>query len=159
MECQALIQLIGIGNRDRAEDGVGLLVAQRIADLHPDWSVLQVRQIVPELVDCVADARVLIFVDGSVDVAVGAVQVERIAMDGSAFRRGMASHQFDPAMFLALVQLIESSHNGKSVGEYLPRQAWCVKIGIEQIGFGGAISARVTRGMERAVRDIEALVV
>ncbi len=159
MQTQAShVQLIGIGNVDRQDDGVGQLVVRRLAELHPDWCVLQVRQLVPELVDCVADARILIFVDGAVDVAAGDVQVERIALDGSAFRRGVASHQFDPAMFLSLVQLIETSCNGESVGKNLRRYVWCVRIGIEQIGFGGAISARVMLGMERAVEQVGALV-
>ena len=142
--------LVGIGNVDREDDGVGQLVVQRLSQRHPSWPVLLVRQLLPELVDQVANAPVLIFVDAATDLPPGDVQVSQLASTTSDVSPGLGSHLLHPEPFMALLRLVAATDRE-------PCKAWCVRIGIERLGFGQTLSAPVALAVARGVEQVESL--
>ena len=144
--------LIGIGNVDREDDGVGYRVVERLHQLHPDWPILLVRQLLPELVDRVAGAAHLIFVDADVALTAGEIQLAQIQPAAATAHGGLGSHRLDPAQFMSLLQTVSGAERG------LPT-AWCCRIGVERFGFGSTMSSKVDEAVVSAASEVEALVV
>jgi hydrogenase maturation protease len=166
MPRQTSIQLIGIGNKDRSDDGVGALVVEQLAARHPDWNALCVRQLLPEFVAAVAEMHTLFFVDGAVDIAAGEVQVSRVEIAQRPSGWSSLSHYVEPSQFMRLVQLFKSAiavqasrlatmeGTATDAAPSLPA-AWYVRIGIEKLDHGRQLSPLVAQAMARAASEIE----
>lgn len=147
MNTKVQIKVIGIGNIDREDDGVGHVIAESLKRLHPNWNVSLVRQLLPEMVAWVSDCDQLIFVDAAVDLMPGIVVLDQV----SAATTTLISHQMAPAQLMTLAELIRTGHASTSK---LP-DAWCVKIGVGRLGFGRQLSADVQASVEVAIEAVE----
>jgi hydrogenase maturation protease len=99
--------VIGYGNRLRGDDGVGWLVADALAD-DPRMrgvDVLAVHQLTPDLVEEVAHASRVVFVDALLDTVArpGLVAVARLEPDPDA--RALA-HHLGPGVILSLADAV-----------------------------------------------------
>ena len=141
------IVVIGVGNRDRADDGAGLAVAERVRA----FGIEGVRVVTSpgdpiEIIDAWSDSDAAIVVDALVP-------------HGSAGR----IRRFDPLREPAGAGLFASSTHQLGVGEavelaralaVLPPRL--VVFGIEASGFepGGSLSPEVARAVERAAQAV-----
>lgn len=134
------IRIIAWGNRGRCDDGVALILAEkleaRFAD-DPEVSVQQYHQLGPELADDLGRCRLAIFIDAHVkpeweDVAVEPVQ----PCDQAA----IYAHHFPPPLLLALT---------RSVGAPLP-PAHLVSIRGRCFEFGDELSPAAQADVGRA---------
>jgi hydrogenase maturation protease len=100
----AVILVIGYGNELRGDDGLGPAVAEAVAAIGlPDVECLAVHQLVPELAERLADARLAVFVDARVGPGEQAVEVTRIKTGESG---GLMAHAADPRALLALARAV-----------------------------------------------------
>lgn len=94
--------VIGIGNTIRGDDGVGVLIAGRIADRHPEVDVLCLHQLSPELADTITRYDRLVIVDAS--IAAPGLRVTPLRADMSmALPR---THDVTPGGILALASTL-----------------------------------------------------
>jgi hydrogenase maturation protease len=136
--------VIGYGNTLRCDDGVGPKVAEAVAALSlPGVSTLVAPQLTPELADPIAQARMVIFVDASVD-APREVQLRRL--EPAATSQIMA-HAADPRTMLALA---------RDIFGHAP-EAWWLTIPAADLGFGEELSALAQAGFQTAIEHIRAL--
>ena len=98
--------VIGIGNPLRSDDGVGWWLARMARRLRPMPRVLLVQQLTPELVEDLALAQRVLFIDAWLPQGGEAVPARRarlqplqFATDGGA---GAFSHHLDPQQLLAI---------------------------------------------------------
>ncbi len=141
--CAALV--IGYGNELRGDDGAGPKVAAAVAR----WNLLGVRalschQLMPELADPMAQARLVIFVD-AVAGAARAVQVRELAPWDGARSIGHAS---DPRALLALTRAIFGR---------CPR-AWLVTIPAIDFEVGRPLSAVAEEAIQAALEQVRNLI-
>jgi len=136
--------VIGYGNTLRSDDGVGPKVADTVAALAlPGVRALTLPLLTPELADPVSQARVVIFVDATVD-APREVQLRELA---PADTSQIMAHSASPATLLALA---------RDVFGHAP-EAWLLTIPVENIDIGEELSAFARRGLEVAVEEIKKL--
>lgn len=140
------IVVIGYGNAMRSDDGLGLRVAEAIAEAnYPGVRVRTVFQLVPELAPELAETRLVIFVDALVDsggsvVALTPVEAEEIT--------DWSTHAADPRTLLALT---------RSVFGRTP-EAWWLKVPGRQFDFGEGLSSTAEDRMRQAISRIEELI-
>ena len=95
--------LIGYGNPLRGDDGLGPYVADHLAaDLLPADRRVACHELTPEFAVPLSEARLVIFVDASRDLAPGEVACARIAPAPPG--QGAFSHALTPAALLALAR-------------------------------------------------------
>ena len=102
--------ILGIGNPLRGDDRLGWVAAER---LRPQAEaagaeVLCVQQLSMDLVETVAAAARVLFLDAKVGQPAG--QLEVTTLDGNSCLSGYDSHFFDPATLLAAVQALYGGH-------------------------------------------------
>jgi hydrogenase maturation protease len=96
--------VICLGNPLRGDDGLGAMVAARLAAVGvPDDSVRVVGGLLPELAADVAAADGVLFVDASADLAPGEVRVAPVSGTGAGARW---THSLSPADLLALTAAV-----------------------------------------------------
>lgn len=100
------ILIVGYGNGLRSDDGVGRVVAERLAD-DPRLSgatVLSVHQLTPELAIDVSRARVVVLIDAALGGRPGAITVGRLAPPRSPAVTPTTSftHSLDATSLVAL---------------------------------------------------------
>lgn len=138
------ILVIGYGNTLRSDDGVGPQVAEAVAA----WNLSGVRALTcpllaPELADPVSLARVVVFVDATVD-APREVQLRKLEPAQSS---QIMAHAASPATLLALA---------RDVFEHAP-EAWLLTIPATNLGFSERLSPDSERGKAMALEAIEKL--
>lgn len=136
--------VIGYGNELRGDDAAGPRVAEAVEAWGREGTrVLVVHQLLPELAEDVAGARVVFFVDASVEA--DAVVVERIEprMDAS-----MTSHGGEPGAVLALARTVYGR---------VPEASWLVHVPVEQFDLAAPLSERTRAGVAEAVEAIRAV--
>lgn len=133
--------VIGYGNELRGDDAAGLRVAEAVEAWHDeDTRVLLAHQLLPEMAEDVAGARVVFFADASIKVQ--DVVVERI---GPRCDPVMRPHSGEPGAILALAQAVY----GRA-----PTEAWLVHVPVEQFDLAAPLSERARLGVEKAVAAI-----
>ena len=92
--------IIGYGNPLREDDGLGWRAADLLAS-HPGLGsaeIIQRHQLLPELVEDLTNAAVVVFLDAAMDLAPGEVRCERV----EAEEMNGCSHQFGHSQLLGL---------------------------------------------------------
>ena len=136
--------VIGYGNTLRRDDGVGVKVAEAVAEMDlPGVSVIARHQLVPELAGPISQMRGVIFVDAN---AGAAEKVEFDFVEPSTNAQILA-HAVNPSSLLALAKKLF----GKSP------KAWTLAIPAEDFGFGDGLSPRAEEGFRAALAQIRAL--
>jgi hydrogenase maturation protease len=155
--------VIGYGNTLRSDDGVGQIVARKIANSHlPGVRSLYLHQLTPELAADIAEVELVIFVDATLAaiplcgccrtaqrLAGSEIAPEvRVSPLQPLFSIEIKSHTSDPRMLLNLAQTLYN---------HCPK-AWWVTIPGENFELGDAISPLARRGITQALRQIDSLI-
>ncbi len=136
------IIVIGIGNPQRGDDGIGPLIVSHLHARHPALArCMIVRQLLPEMIPEVENAEVIVFVDAAVDCPIATIEWGQIKPDQ---RFSAVGHLLEPTQFLALLKLCSPQ---------VP-QAWCLRVGIEQCQPGSTISDTVAALVPDAVKQL-----
>ncbi len=140
--------LIGYGNPLCGDDGAGPAVVQRLERLLGrqaggaiTWRIE--RQPLPELAEPISRARRVIFIDASVCLAPGQVQVHRLRAQDPEYCLG---HHLSPEQLLALCR--------EGFGA-CPAEVWMVAIGAQSLALGDELSGVVARTIERLCRHLQ----
>jgi hydrogenase maturation protease len=137
--------VIGYGNPLRGDDAVGPYVAEAVDSWRrPDVQARAVHQLTPELVELLAGAGQVVFVDACIDAETDAVSVQRLE---SAYSGGSLGHVCDPRWLLALCRAL----HGRCP------DAWLVTVPGVSLEFGVELSEAGRRGIGRALEQIKAL--
>jgi hydrogenase maturation protease len=133
--------IIGYGNEIRSDDAVGPRVAREIASWgDPRLQAIAVHQLTPELVEMVAAAERVVFVDAGLDDE-GAVWTR--LLEPAAGATGV-THSGDPRELLALADALYGRHP----------EAWLITVPAASLEFGEGLSVPAERGVEAALRQI-----
>ncbi|MGV2389201.1 MAG UNVERIFIED_CONTAM: hydrogenase maturation protease [Microcystis novacekii LVE1205-3] len=119
------ILLIGYGNTLRNDDGVGVRIAEIIAEgVKPHVQVIATHQLTPELAADIADASLVIFVDAVLSNQTD-IQIEKLA---AVTEWNNSGHAESPASLLALTQAIYQQ-TSSAWGIFIPaiNCEFCVK--------------------------------
>lgn len=139
--------IIGYGNPQRRDDGVGAWVVDRLRpnlEHRPDIHLWIQHQLVPDMIDTLKAARTIVFVDATTETLERgwnwtAPQPEFTALPYLA-------HHFSPAFILWLLL---------RVYDQTP-EAWMVSVAGNDFSFGNGLSQRASRRAARAASEIEA---
>ena len=106
----AEILIIGIGNPIRGDDGLGWAVVNVLAEQFsdPGFGFMQVQQLTMDLVEPIAEARFVIFIDARLGSSPG--QIEQIEIEASTSIDAPITHFFDPQTLLAAIQALYGCH-------------------------------------------------
>lgn len=134
------ILVIGYGNTLRFDDGVGPAVAEAVAS----WGLPHVQtetchQLVPELIDVIATARLVILVDA--EISTGEVRARSVDDSNDA---DLLGHHFTPERLLGMTRAI-LGHCPKSV---------LITIPVKDLSFGEKLSEQARRGVVEALKII-----
>jgi hydrogenase maturation protease len=141
------VLVVGYGNTLRGDDGVGRVVAERLA-ADPRLrgaDVRAVHQLTPELASDVSAANLLVLVDASTDTPEGSVLVQALPPVATA---GSSSHHVGPSTLVALARELW----GAAPPVYL------VEVGVETMDVGDRLSPRVDDAVPVAMDAVVALV-
>ncbi len=134
------IRIIAWGNRGRCDDGVALVLAERLQERFaddPDVSVQQYHQLGPELAADLNECRLVIFLDAHVREDSPEVCVERVEPVEAA---ACGPHHCHPPVLLAMA---------KSMQFKVP-PAWLVTVRGHCFEFGDSLSEATAAAMEKA---------
>ncbi|MCS6851370.1 MAG: hydrogenase maturation protease [Gemmataceae bacterium] len=138
------ILVIGYGNPLRSDDGAGPVVAQAVASL-PGVETVIVHQLLPELVDRLANATCVIFVDAAQAPPGAGVELALVRpVTDEALAVG---HTFTPGQLLGLTQLV----HGRTP------EAWLVTVPGCCFAVGEGLSPTAAAGVRQACGLIERL--
>ena len=151
------VLVVGYGNPLRSDDGVGPVVAERLA-ADPRLLGADVRaehQLTPELALDASRASLLVLVDAAEDLEAGEVAVRRIDHGGAA-GPGLPeeagpplTHHLDPGGLLALARQLFGS---------APAEIVIIGIGPASLEVGETLSPEVEAAVPRVVEAVAALV-
>lgn len=136
--------VIAFGNPLRCDDGVAAAVAAQLADVIPAARIMTVHQLLPELAESAAHARVVVFVDASIEGTPGDVRHRLVESE----EVGVPGHSLTPARLMGLARSLYES----SPPSYL------VSVSGEQFGFGTHFSEPVAAAVPTAVRTVADIV-
>lgn len=93
--------IIGYGNPVRGDDALGWEIAQRLqAELnHPDVKIIAAHQLMPEHVEDVSSAELVIFVDAAEEGTPGEMQVSKVVLDPAL--PPSFTHHISPVLLLS----------------------------------------------------------
>jgi hydrogenase maturation protease len=139
------ILLIGYGNTLRNDDGVGVRIAEIIAEENwPNVQVIATHQLTPELAADMANASLVIFVDAVLSQH-SDIQVEKLAAVSQWNNLG---HAESPASLLALTEAIYQQ----------TPSAWGIFIPAINCDFGEELSPITQKGLTKAIEVIKKLI-
>ena len=147
----APVLVIGYGNPLRRDDGVGRVVADRVAQAVHDRSicadveVIEAHQLTPELAEPLSRADLAIFVDAAADAPAGCVRITPV-VDGAVVG-GSLLHHLGPQRLLAIARILY----GRAP------EAWAITVGAESFDHGDALSPAIERLVPQLVRDVALL--
>lgn len=140
--------IVGYGNPLRSDDGVGWVIAGRLAadPRFSDTVVLQRQQLTPELALDVSRADLVVLVDARSGAPAGAVAIERVdpaSANGTAW-----SHHLGPASLVGLA--------GELYGRAAEVQVVSIGVGSLEVGerLSPAVEAAVTGAIDTIARLI-----
>ncbi len=142
----AELLMIGYGNSLRTDDGVGPAVVQRLSDLLPSQysgfvEMMTCLQLTPELAAHIASFRRVVFIDASVAIPAGRIEINRMECEESGAQLG---HYFTPGILLILA----ASVFGASP------QAWTAAVGCQSTDIGDQLTPKVIAAVERLARHL-----
>jgi hydrogenase maturation protease len=138
--------VIGYGNSLRGDDGVGSLVADRVAAWNlPEVRSLSVHQLTPELAAEIAEAEAIFFIDACV-MEEGKTQA-RIESVASQPGRSRIDHLWSPSVLLHLAQTL---YDADPV-------AYQILIPAIQFDYGAPLSAIAREGADWAIAKLAAV--
>ena len=137
---RAAVLVIGYGNALRSDDGAGIRAATMIAARDSRARVITCQQLTPELVDDIAAAAQVVFIDAyAANERAARLRIERIVGDdGDA--ASVLGHHANPARLLALA--------GRLHG-HVP-EAWVVGVPGHCFDVGEAISNETAQRIDEA---------
>jgi hydrogenase maturation protease len=138
------ILVLGYGNTLRGDDGVGPAVAEAVAS----WGLPHVRaeachQLVPELIDVIATARLVILVDA--EIGTGEVRTRPVV---DSTEGDLLGHHFTPSRLLGMARELHGC---------CP-ECLLLTIPVKELTFGETFSGQARQGIEEALRQIRSLV-
>lgn len=134
--------VIGIGNIDRGDDGIGCCLVEQLEATHPDLAnYMIVRQLLPEHVELLNDQAVVLFIDASATKTVGSFEIVPVA---PLPELAMLGHAFSPGQLLSLQQEL--------YGRSPP--AWLLEIGVARMCHGEALSVQLEAVRELLVQRV-----
>jgi hydrogenase maturation protease len=137
------VLIIGYGNLLRRDDGVGVVVAERLAARpRRGVQIIACPQLTPELAEPISRAAAVVFVDAA---ASGPRQVRMRRVRPTAAIPFLA-HGSSPALLLGLARAL--------FGRQPP--AWLLTIPGEDFGLGEGFSALAEAGVRTALEQLEA---
>jgi hydrogenase maturation protease len=138
--------VIGYGNSLRGDDGIGVQVAQIVADWHlPKVRSLSLHQLTPELAAELAQVDLAIFVDAYQGADLDVVKIHPLKPSSSIH---LKSHFSDPGASLSLTQALF----GKC-----PQAWWVIVPGIS-FELSDHLSPLAKQGIKQASQQIRSLV-
>jgi hydrogenase maturation protease len=139
------ILLIGYGNTLRNDDGVGVRIAEIIAQENlPNVQVIATHQLTPELAADIANVSLVIFVDAVLSQH-SDIQIEKLAAVSQWNNLG---HAESPASLLALTEAIYQQ----------TPIAWGVFIPAINCEFGEELSPITQKGLTKAIEAIKKII-
>lgn len=133
------ILVLGYGNEERGDDGLGPHIAASVAALKlPGVRVRTAVQLLPELAADLAEVRLAFFVDAATDPSESAVQVQFLGVESAT---DWCTHCADPRPLLALTRALYA---------YAP-QAWWFKVTGQKFDFGQGLSASAEKNACQAI--------
>ncbi len=141
---QALV--IGYGNSLRRDDGVGPAVVRRL-QLGAGDTAITAFQLLPEHIEAVAQAGLVVLVDAGVDLEPGEVRCRRLEAP-VASQQILDPHDFSPS---ALILAARDLYGRCPV-------VWSVTVGAADLGFGEGLSPVVGAAVDRASAAVEAVI-
>jgi hydrogenase maturation protease len=141
------ILVIGYGNTMRGDDGLGVVAAERVAELLPDVMVLTSHQLVPEMVEQISRSALVVFVDASAELPPGAIAVRTLDPDDRT--SSTITHFLEPATLLLMA---------RELFGVVPVAYW-VMMGSAEFELGEHLSPAVNAAMPELVNQIAGIVV
>ena len=137
--------IIGYGNPQRRDDGVGPHIVNRLHRLlkhRKDVHLLVLHQLEPDIIDTLKTADSLVFVDATVEaLPQGRHWVElQPALDTMPF----LIHQVAPAFILGLLQCLYHRHP----------KAWMISVEGNDFGFGNGLSSDARKRATQVIGEI-----
>lgn len=140
------ILVIGYGNELRGDDGLGLAVVEAIAVANlPGVRMRTAIQLLPEWAVDLAEVRLVVFVDASLESCLNGVEVRRLNAEDLP---EWSTHFSDPRALLALTQAIY----GRAP------EAWWATVPGTDFRFGRKLSLLGEENAERATKRILTLI-
>ena len=139
------VLIIGYGNTLRSDDGVGPMVARRLAE-DVRASVIEAVQLLPEHIEMASNADRVVLVDAAVDLNAGVVRCERVRPglpDGSL----LDLHDLSPA---GLTRAVDELYGRRP-------EVWLVSIGAASFDLGEALTPLVGAALREAVAVVQSL--
>ena len=141
----AVTLVIGYGNRQRRDDGIGPFIVERLRRLlhvSDTFRFLTVPKLTGEMLEELSSAGLLLFVDTTVEGLENGWRCERIAPEKSL--AGYQTHCLTPPILLGLL--------GSLYRKTPP--AWMVSVQGDDFRFGDEISPVARKRVEKAFSDI-----
>lgn len=140
--------ILGLGNPLRGEDGLGPAL---IGHLAASWenrevALLSVHQLLPEHSELLRDVKRVLFIDASLAIPPGEVQLTPVSLDATA---APFTHVLTPARLLALTAALY----GRAP------QAWQLQLGAEQFEGGSELGDSLLRKAERMIAEFARLAI
>jgi hydrogenase maturation protease len=134
--------ILACGNTLRSDDGVGPFLAEWAAERfreNGDVRVVATQQWTPDLTERIAEAQSVLFVDSSVEILPGRVNISPVeARSGNV---GVATHHLDAAELLGLTRELYRSQ---------PAHAMLLTVGAGSTELGESFSEPVEAALPRA---------
>ncbi len=147
---QSHFLIIGYGNSLRGDDAVGPKVAEIVANWNlPSVKTIAAQQLTPELVNDIAAADYVIFVEAGSGHA-RTVQLDPIVVGSRSSRALSANISAEPLSCQPLTLL----NLAKQLYSQTP-QAWRLQVPTESFDTGKSFSSITQKGCDQAVRTIE----
>jgi hydrogenase maturation protease len=137
--------IIGYGNSQRRDDGIGPYIIerlQRVVEVREEVCLLTLQQLVPDVVDTLKHAGMLLFVDATVTKSAAGRQWIRICPEANAMP--YLTHQVTPSFILWLLQSLY--HRNPT--------AWIVSVQGDDFGFGGVLSSEAQKRVQHVTSEI-----
>jgi hydrogenase maturation protease len=137
--------IIGYGNPQRRDDGIGPYVADRLNNVlkhKKEIRILSPHQLEPDLVEELRYARLLILVDAAMDKINGGWQWVKVNPELEDLP--YLTHHFKPAFLLGILQALYHQFP----------QTWLVSVQGEDFEFGEGLTPQAKKRAHRVVSEI-----
>jgi hydrogenase maturation protease len=137
--------IIGYGNPQRRDDGIGPYIVNRLRPLFTDRKdvhLLVPHQLEPDIIDTLKTAETLVFVDATVQALTEGRDWIEVQPELSTMP--FLIHQVAPAFILGLLQCFYHRHP----------KAWMVSVAGTDFGFGNGLSSDARKRAEQVIGEI-----
>jgi hydrogenase maturation protease len=143
------VLVIGYGNPLRGDDGLGRVIAARVAEsARPQGiEVVVAHQLTPELAESISRADLVIFVDAAADLPPGQIRILPVVAD-TPCGHGSFAHHCTPNQLLTAAQALYAHRP----------EAWAITVGGECWDYSETLSPAVERLVPRLLHYIDLLV-